>query len=413
MTKSTASESAQRAGKGPAASAKRGEAADKKAHLIVPDLDLGDDDDEEDDFRPARGFVPPASGRSVPAAKGVVPPQQNEGAQIPTAALDDGLAADSTASRLPDDTAAVTSTATSPTADEERAPLASASIPDSGNNVALAHELSEPESSISSSSGKSAGLGADHHQAVQGDVGEHSSELARVTRQSSPAVRSSTSLSGLPARRPGRRRSAEPFNAEQPRQRNEQAMRDLAEQAPGYASLLTVYSASQLNALPFENRNINLYGLTADQLGTQRTADMALLKTLTLQRPKLTPAHYVDAALEPVLRPLDPEGIDMDAMEDERDYVWELAQKGLAYRKYILSDPESAKMSNYRPVCSLRADVNARLTRMMDLMDSIQGIQAKPFEIVSACLAEYVASLPNERPHLSDFFRKHMVTTVH
>jgi hypothetical protein len=186
----------------------------------------------------------------------------------------------------------------------------------------------------------------------------------------------------------------------------------LSQQAPGYASLLTVYSASQLNAVPFENRNINLYGLTADQVGTQRTADMALLKRLTLQRPKLTPAHYVDAALEPVLRPLDPDGIDMDAMEDERDYVWQLAQKGLAYRRYILSDPESANMDNYRPVCSLRKDVNARLTRMMDLMDSIQGIQAKPFEIVSACLAEYVAGLPGERTHLSEFFQKHLVTTI-
>jgi hypothetical protein len=190
-------------------------------------------------------------------------------------------------------------------------------------------------------------------------------------------------------------------------------MLQLAQNAPGYASLLTVYSASQLNALSFENRNINLYGLTADQAGTQLAADKALIKTLTLQRPKLTIANYVDAALEPVLRPLDPTGIDLDAMEDERDYVHELAQKGLAYRRYILSDQESANMANYRPVCSLRADVNARLTRMMDLMESIQGIQAKPFEIVSACLAEYLASLPTERTHLVSFFEKHTVTTVH
>ncbi|RLU82512.1 hypothetical protein CTZ27_29730 [Streptomyces griseocarneus] len=189
-------------------------------------------------------------------------------------------------------------------------------------------------------------------------------------------------------------------------------MLELSQQAPGYAALLSVYSASQLDALPFESRNINLYGLTADQVGTQITADKALLKTLTLQRPKLTPAHYVDAALEPVLRPLDPTGVDMDAMEIERDYVWQLAQKGLAYRRYILSDQDSASMPNYRPVCSLRADVNARLTRMMDVMESIQGIQAKPFEIISACLAEYVGNLPSERPHLATFFQKHLVTTI-
>ncbi|MEY9997298.1 hypothetical protein ABIE67_009417 [Streptomyces sp. V4I8] len=189
-------------------------------------------------------------------------------------------------------------------------------------------------------------------------------------------------------------------------------MADLAENSPGYANLLTVYSASQLQSLPFENRNINLYGLVADQAGTQITADKALLKTLTLQRPKLTIAHYVDAAMEPVLRPLDPSGIDMDAMEAERDYVWELAQKGLAYRRYILSDQESASMRNYRPVCSLRTDVNARLTRMMDLMESIQDIQAKPFEIVSACVAEFLGRLPDERPHLASFFQKHLVTTT-
>ncbi|MBN0045639.1 hypothetical protein JS756_16295 [Streptomyces actuosus] len=189
-------------------------------------------------------------------------------------------------------------------------------------------------------------------------------------------------------------------------------MADLAENSPSYANLLTVYSASQLQALPFESRNINLYGLTADQAGTQITADKALLKTLTLQRPKLTIAHYIDAAMEPVLRPLDPSGIDMDDMEAERDYVWELAQKGLAYRRYILSDQESASMKNYRPVCSLRADVNARLTRMMDLMDSIQDIQAKPFEIVSACVAEFLGRLPGERSHLASFFQRHLVTTI-
>ncbi len=189
-------------------------------------------------------------------------------------------------------------------------------------------------------------------------------------------------------------------------------MAELAENSPGYANLLTVYSASQLQSLPFENRNINLYGLTADQAGTQITADKALLKTLTLQRPKLTIAHYIDAAMEPVLRPLDPLGIDMDDMETERDYVWELAQKGLAYRRYILSDQESASMKNYRPVCSLRTEVNARLTRMMDLMDSIQDIQAKPFEIVSACVAEFLGRLPDERPHLASFFQRHLVTTI-
>ncbi|MFH9818384.1 hypothetical protein [Streptomyces sp. NPDC017230] len=401
MSKSTAGTAG--TGTGPKANAKRGEQADKKEHLIVPDLNLGgdDDDEDEDDFRPVRAFVPPTAAKST-AAKAVVPPQQGEEPErSPVAGEPDPSP---TASRVP-----VSPTPGSAAFHGEPGLSAADSAEDGrealhGSGKPSGGSVGEP-SSLESASVRPAAE-------VQEAPAERTAELARVDRHAAPALRTSASLSGLPARRPGRRRPAEPFNPDEPRQRNEQAMLELSQQAPGYASLLTVYSASQLNAVPFENRNINLYGLTADQVGTQRTADMALLKMLTFQRPKLTPAHYVDAALEPVLKPLDPDGIDMEAMEDERDYVWQLAQKGLAYRRYILSDPESANMDNYRPVCSLRKDVNARLTRMMDLMDSIQGIQAKPFEIVSACLAEYVASLPGERTHLSEFFQKHLVTTI-
>ncbi|WEH37833.1 hypothetical protein PZB75_31000 (plasmid) [Streptomyces sp. AM 4-1-1] len=392
-------------GTGPKANAKRGEQAGKKEHLIVPDLNLGgdDDDEDEDDFRPVRAFVPPTTAKST-AAKAVVPPQQDEESERSPVA--DETEPSPTASRV---TVSPTQT---PGPAAIRGELGHSAGDSAENGQEASHGSGEPSSGSASETSSAEGASGQPTVEVQEAPTERTAELARVDRHAAPALRTSASLSGLPARRPGRRRPAEPFNPDEPRQRNEQAMLELSQQAPGYASLLTVYSASQLNAVPFENRNINLYGLAADQVGTQRTADMALLKMLTFQRPKLTPAHYVDAALEPVLKPLDPDGIDMEAMEDERDYVWQLAQKGLAYRKYILSDPESANMDNYRPVCSLRKDVNARLTRMMDLMDSIQGIQAKPFEIVSACLAEYIASLPAERTHLSEFFQKHLVTTI-
>lgn len=392
MSKSTAGTTG--TGTGPRTSAKRGEAADKKEHLIVPDLNLGgdDDDEDEDDFRPVRAFVPPTAAK--PTATAVVPPQQGE-------EMERSSVADRSAS-VP---------APGPSAPRSEPEHRVRNFAEDkrdvvhGSGAPGAASVSE---TLPSGGGVSSRPTVESHEAPA----ERLAELATVNRQAAPVLRASASLSGAPARRPSRRKPAEPFNPDEPRQRNEQVMLELAQHAPGYSSLLTVYSASQLNAVPFENRNINLYGLTADQVGTQRTADMALLKMLTLQRPKLTPAHYVDAALEPVLRPLDPDGIDMDAMEDERDYVWQLAQKGLAYRRYILRDPESANMDNYRPVCSLRREVNARLTRMMDLMDSIQGIQAKPFEIVSACLAEYVAGLPEERTHLSEFFQRHLVTTI-
>ncbi|MGW2688898.1 hypothetical protein ACWC6I_37790 [Streptomyces sp. NPDC001414] len=404
MTKSTASGNAQRAAKGPEPkSSKRDEAGEKK-HLIVPAIDLGggDEDDEEDDFRPGGGFVlttPPKPAVAVPPQQRDDAPAASREEELPKTVAAEAVAAVESAS-----------SAISPVEQINGSANGAVQSMPGATTPAVTHsdDLVSQSAPTALVAEQEAGEASTHSVA-----GERSSELARAEgAASAPAVRGSSSLSGLPARRPGRRRSTEPFDADTPRQRNEAAMAELAANSPSYANLLTVYSASQLQALPFESRNINLYGLTADQAGTQITADKALLKTLTLQRPKLTIAHYIDAAMEPVLRPLDPSGIDMDDMEAERDYVWELAQKGLAYRRYILSDQESVSMKNYRPVCSLRADVNARLTRMMDLMDSIQDIQAKPFEIVSACVAEFLGRLPGERSHLASFFKRHMVTTI-
>jgi hypothetical protein len=384
----------------------------KTSHLIVPALNLGsDDEDEEDDYRPSRGFTMPTPSRaaSVPSQHGEVSggngPSEVAGAEGPSVAAP---AADSGVRGVAADSPPTVAAAPGlqPPATPVVDPVVEGRVEPAPGDHRAGQDQREPIS----------GASIDIREQAEPQLGgalERSSGLTSWGRSgATPAVRATGSLTGVPARRPGRRRPTEPFNSDQPRQRNQEAMLELSQIAPSYASLLTVYSASQLNALPFENRNINLYGLTADQVGTQSVADKALIKTLTLQRPKLTTATYVDAALEPVLRPLDPTGVDLDAMEDERDYVYELAQKGLAYRRYILSDPESTNMPNYRPVCSLRADVNARLTRMMDLMESIQDIQAKPFEIVSAYLAEYLASLPDERPHLVGWFQKNMVTTI-
>ncbi|MFE4514717.1 hypothetical protein ACFRMQ_11075 [Kitasatospora sp. NPDC056783] len=385
----------------------------KNSHLIVPALNLGpDDEDEEDDYQPPRGFALPTSPKaaSVPSQHGVItgesgPSEAGETERLSVVAT----AADSGVRVVVAESSPAVGTVPGP--QSPVAPVLDSVVerqkeqaPDDHHSGQDRKESSTPISPLDN---------GEPAEPPSGGALERSSGATSWGRNgATPAVRATGSLAGVPARRPGRRRPTEPFNPDQPRQRNQEAMLELAQTAPNYASLLTVYSASKLNALPFENRNINLYGLTADQVGTQSAADKALIKTLTLQRPKLTTATYVDAALEPVLRPLDPKGVDLDAMEDERDYVYELAQKGLAYRRYILSDPESANMPNYRPVCSLRADVNARLTRMMDLMESIQGIQAKPFEIISACLAEYLASLPAERPHLAGWFQKNLVTTI-
>lgn len=189
-------------------------------------------------------------------------------------------------------------------------------------------------------------------------------------------------------------------------------MREMVEQAPRYAALLNVYSAAQTKTMAFSERNIHLYGLTADDAGLQGVADKALLKTLTMQEPKLTVAHYADAALEPALAAFNPEGIDREAMEDERDYLWQLAQRALEYRRYVLSDPQTARMPKYRAKGMLRQDVNARFSRMLNLMDSLAGVEAKPFEIVSAILADYLRRLPTEQEALKQVFAKHVVTTI-
>jgi hypothetical protein len=208
-----------------------------------------------------------------------------------------------------------------------------------------------------------------------------------------------------------RRQRVERFDPNRRPSSREEALRELQASAPGYSSLLVAYRMAQLSTVPHQNRNVHLYGAAFEQLANQGTGDKALLTQLTGQRHKLTPAHYVDSAIAGALSPLNPLEVDEDLIEDEKDHVEQLAEMGFAYRAYILNNEYLAAMDKQRFTCMLRADVSAKVSRMMDLLGSMPTVKIQPFEIISAVVAEYLNSLPTERPHLEAFFKRSTVTT--
>lgn len=422
-------------------------AAEQKQHIVIPSLNLGGDDDDDDEEEDNRAFLasltalapkPPEQAAAIPPQAESKPAPAVTADAAPSAQHEDGA-----------DTARPPVGATSPSDPdapnggrgdhdeaEGQAPQQSAvgSVePPTAVAVHKADETArtappggpvfEPAVPAEPVRGEAVSTVTDPTAAPREEAKPVQSTGAALERSSSEAGRGGvagsaaevygdSAGSGVPARRPGRRRHREPYNPEQPRDNGVAAMQEMVERAPRYAALLNVYSAAQLKTMPFRGRNLHLYGLTADDAGLQSVADKAFLKTLTTQEPKLTIAHYADAALEPVLAQFNPEGTDREAMEDERDYLWELAQKALEYRRYILSEPEASRMPKYRAKGMLRVPVDDRFSRMLNLMDSFAGIEAKPFEIVSWVLADYLRKLPEEQAELKDVFAKHVTAST-
>lgn len=402
--------------------------ASKKDHLIVPALHLsGDDDDEEDDDASFQAAFLPVANQPTSTF-----PQQPESNPTPEAVAGDATAATmptATTSRNVEPTTVVGEESAGPDATPalvpERAPYGGSGT---ATTPAATTEAQPPAQSTSAADSEKSPTG---NFATDGPAQEGSGQVeaaqrtgSALTQSQSQGARYGTAQSAateiyggyagasMQVRRPGRRRPRQPYDPERPRDKGAEAMREMLQQAPRYAALLSVYSAAQTKTHEFGERNIHLYGVTADDAGLQGVADKALLKTLTMQQPKLTVAHYADAALQPVLARFNPQGTDREAMEDERDYLWQLAQKALAYRRYVLSDPQTARMPKYRAKGMLREEVNARFSRMLNLMDSFAGIEAKPFEIVSAILADFLSKLPAEQEGLKQVFTKHVVTTI-
>lgn len=210
-----------------------------------------------------------------------------------------------------------------------------------------------------------------------------------------------------------RRQRVERFDPSQRQASREEALRELQSSAPRYSALLIAYRVGQLSTVTHKSRNVHLYGAAFEQLADQGTSDKALLLQLTGQRHKLTPAHYVDAVLEAALEPLDPMCVEEELIEDEKDYVEKLADVAFAYRSYILNNRHLAEMGKQRFTCPLRPDVDAKVSRMMDLLNSMPTIKIQPYEIISAVVADYLNGLPDERPHVESFFAKSTETTYH
>ncbi|MFD6329188.1 hypothetical protein ACFWGI_06365 [Streptomyces niveus] len=414
---------------------KRKTTADTK-HILVPDLDLGgdDDDDDDDDTEFLRSLgraqeasqssptIPPqAEGKSKPAAA-----SESDTAAPEDVALDAGWSP--TASTSPPEPDAPgfggsdLGEAEAPTSEQlgvvAEGPSGAIAVHKAGE-AGEASPLGEPEPEEAATPGLAAGVDPKRLEEESGQTPGGALERSNpVGAGSRGATGTATEVyggsvgSGVQVRRPGRRRHREPYDPKRPRDNGVAAMQEMVERAPRYAALLSVYSAAQTKTMPFTERNLHLYGLTADDAGLQGVADKAFLKTLTTTEPKLTIAHYADAALEPVLARFNPEGTDREAMEDERDYLWQLAQNALEFRRYVLSDPQTSRMPKYRAKGMLREGVNDRFSRMLNLMDSLAGIDAKPFEIVSSILADYLRKLPEEREGLKEVFAKHVVSTI-
>lgn len=220
----------------------------------------------------------------------------------------------------------------------------------------------------------------------------------------------SAGVTGMPARRP-RRAPSRPFTPQQSDQRRDDRLRELMDRAPRYAALLQSYAVAQSGKEPLQNRNIQLYGLTAQELADRITVDKAVMTAVNLPTPRFTPAHYIDAVLDQALGELDPQGTSIDKMEAERDIVWELARDALAYRDHITADPEIAAMKKPRSQCPLRVKVNQRYSRMMDILRTMPDLKAQPFEIASACVAKYLEGLHSEQTAFEEFWSRNIVST--
>ncbi|MGW0085367.1 hypothetical protein [Streptomyces sp. NPDC003393] len=232
---------------------------------------------------------------------------------------------------------------------------------------------------------------------------------AAANRSTTP-WRPASAHPAVPARRP-RRIPSRPFTSQESHQRRDGRLRELVDRAPRYAALLQSYAVAQSGKESYQSRNVQLYGLTAQELADRITIDKAVVTAGNLPTPRFTPAHYIDATLEHALSGLDPQGTDIQRMEAERDVVWELAQDGLAYRDYISADPEIAALKKSRSQCPLRTRVNQRYSRMMDILRTMPDLKAQPFEIASACVAKYLEGLQAEQAAFEEFWTSNLEAT--
>ncbi|MFI0813576.1 hypothetical protein [Streptomyces echinatus] len=234
---------------------------------------------------------------------------------------------------------------------------------------------------------------------------------AVARRESTHAVASWGSSTGLPARRP-RRNTSKPFTADQRQENREQSMRELFEKAPRYASLLNTYAV--VKKTDSKPRNIQLYGLTFERTATQIAIDTAVMGRVTprMPTPRLIAGHYVDTALQGALSALNPAEADAERIEDEKDVVFALADRAIAYRNYIADDEYASQLRHSRTICPLTESGDALLTRLMTLLRTMPSVKVQPFEIVSVAVSDLLDGMAQEQDAFEEFLARSVATSI-
>ncbi|WP_327391482.1 hypothetical protein OG728_39100 (plasmid) [Streptomyces microflavus] len=238
-----------------------------------------------------------------------------------------------------------------------------------------------------------------------------SSSAAVARRQPSRSVANWGTPNSLPAGRP-RRSSSKAFTADQRQENRERSMRELFEKAPRYASLLSTYTV--VKKTDPRSRNIQLYGLTFERAATQIAIDTAVISRITprMPTPRLITAHYVDTALQGSLSELNPEETDAERIEDEKDVVFKLAERAIAYRDYITDDEYASQLKHTRTICPLTLLGDALLTRLMALLRTMPALKVQPFEIVSVAVSDLLDGMAKEQDAFEGFLARSVQTTT-
>lgn len=241
---------------------------------------------------------------------------------------------------------------------------------------------------------------------------EPTSTSAAVARfESTHAVASWGPSTGLPTRRP-RRNTSKPFSADQRQENRERSMRELFEKAPRYASLLNTYTVVKKTGS--KSRNIQLYGLTFERTATQIAIDTAVMARVTplMPTPRLIAGHYVDTALQGALSELNPAEADAERIEDEKDVVFKMADRAIAYRNYINDDDYASQLGHSRTICPLTGSADALLTRLMNLLRTMPALKVQPFEIVSVAVSDLLDSMAQEQDAFEGFLERSVASSI-
>jgi hypothetical protein len=384
----------------------------KGSNLKMPDLDFGgfgdaEEEDEQAEGLPAEifGAGPVASSSPVEGTVESKPPL------VPRQPLEESaLSSQSpTEQRLEAPTVPPASAEIhTPDISSGPPPASSTEAPD-GNEPAKASTADAAGPAIQSPISVLNSAHADTEAAPLVESAPESAAVAR--RESTQSVASWGSSSGLPARRP-RRNTSKPFTADQRQVNREQSMRELFEKAPRYASLLNTYA--MVKKTDSKSRNIQLYGLAFERTATQIAIDTAVMARITprMPTPRLIAGHYVDTALQGALSELNPAEADAERIEDEKDIVFKLAERAIAYRNYIADDDYASQLKHSRTICPLTQFGDALLTRLMTLLRTMPALKVQPFEIVSVAVSDLLDGMAQEQEAFEGFLARSVETSI-